>query len=56
MLERMGLGLMNIASYCAGSKVSLSSIVHMTWEMAAILIGYSWLGLWHINTSAGVVQ
>ncbi len=46
----------SICSWCAGSKVSISSIVHMTWEMAAILIGYSWLGLWHINTSAGIAQ
>lgn len=37
---------------CAGSKVSMTSIIHMTWEMAAILIGYQWLKIWHIHTPA----
>ena len=27
----------------AGSKVAITSVLHMTWEMAAIIIGY---GLW----------
>ena len=36
----------------AGSKVSVTSIIHMTWEMAAILIAYKWLKLWDIRSLA----
>ena len=34
----------------AGSKVSITSILHMTWEMAAIVIGYSWWQCWAVHT------
>ncbi|KAK9844586.1 hypothetical protein WJX74_004354 [Apatococcus lobatus] len=36
-----------------GSKIKVTSIIHMAWELAAILIGYSWLGLWRIHLEAG---
>lgn len=34
----------------AGSKIRVTSIVHMAWELLAVLIGYRWLGIWHIYT------
>ena len=37
-----------------GSKVSLTSVLHMTWEMTAILIAYRWLKLWKIRSLAEV--
>ncbi len=33
----------------AGSKVKLSSIVHMSWELLAILLGYRVLRLWSVR-------
>ncbi|EIE18009.1 hypothetical protein COCSUDRAFT_21059 [Coccomyxa subellipsoidea C-169] len=59
LAQRLGIPIVETSvnwTEIPGSKVSISSIVHMTWEMAAILIGYSWLGLWHLNTSAGIAQ
>ncbi|BDA51359.1 Dolichyl-phosphate beta-glucosyltransferase [Coccomyxa sp. Obi] len=59
LAQRLGIPIVETSvnwTEIPGSKVSVTSIVHMTWEMAAILIGYSWLQLWHINTSAGVAQ
>lgn len=38
----------------AGSKVSLTSIIHMTWELAAILIAYRWLKIWNIRSLAEI--
>lgn len=39
-----------------GSKIKATSIVHMAWELLAILIGYKWSNLWSVhvpgNTSA----
>ncbi|KAK9902701.1 hypothetical protein WJX75_003242 [Coccomyxa subellipsoidea] len=59
LAQRLGIPIVETSvnwTEIPGSKVSMTSIVHMMWEMAAILIGYSWLGLWHVNTSAGVAQ
>ncbi|CAL5226048.1 g8860 [Coccomyxa viridis] len=39
-----------------GSKVSLVSILHMTWEMVAILIAYRWLKIWHIRSLAEIYK
>jgi hypothetical protein len=39
-----------------GSKISASSVVHMIWEMAAILIGYSWSGWWAVVTPSEVLE
>ena len=33
-----------------GSKVSVTSILHMTWEMAAIVVAYRWLRLWSVRS------
>lgn len=32
-----------------GSKLKITSIVHMAWELLALLIGYRWLCLWHVH-------
>ena len=38
----------------AGSKVTMTSIVHMTWEMLAIMLAYQWTNLWRIRGPAEV--
>ncbi|CAK0784015.1 hypothetical protein CVIRNUC_007218 [Coccomyxa viridis] len=37
-----------------GSKVAVTSIIHMIWEMAAILIAYKLLGIWTVRFPAEV--
>ena len=36
----------------AGSKVAVTSIIHMIWEMAAILIAYKLLRIWKVRSPA----
>ena len=36
----------------AGSKVAVTSIIHMIWELAAILIAYKLLGIWTVRSPA----
>lgn len=34
----------------AGSKIRSTSILHMAWELLALLIGYKLLHIWRIHT------
>lgn len=36
----------------AGSKIRATSVMHMAWELLAILVGYQWLRLWHVRGAA----
>jgi len=35
-----------------GSKIKATSVLHMAWELLAILVGYQWLHLWHVRGAA----
>ena len=34
----------------AGSKIRSTSILHMAWELLALLVGYKLLHIWNIHT------
>ena len=46
----------HICSVLAGSKVAVTSIIHMIWEMAAILIAYKLLGIWTVRSPAEIYK
>jgi len=38
-----------VSAFAAGSKIKATSIIHMAWELVAILAGYKWTRLWTVS-------
>ena len=40
----------------AGSKIRLTSILHMALELAGLEAAYKWLGLWRIRSNVEIAK
>ena len=40
----------------AGSKIRVTSIIHMALELAGLEVAYKWLGLWKIRSDAEITK
>jgi len=39
-----------------GSKIKVTSIIHMAWELAALLLAYQVLGIWTVLSDAQLAK
>lgn len=44
------------AAHAPGSKIKVTSIIHMAWELAALLLAYQVLGIWTVLADGQVAK
>ena len=49
LAEKMSINARAFAANNVGSKIKVTSMIHMSWELLAVQLGYNLTGIWKIE-------